>query len=230
MEQSPHDAGAQFVLDNRRLIVGFALLIVLCGTFFVIGFMEGKRQGIQRAKEQIPSTAANASAPANPPDGAQEGAGVQQSKPLEQKSVREQLEWYKSVNKREESAAVLPAGAGRAQGSDSRTRTAADGTASPATAPGASGKKTEATAKPHRGAARKIWYSVQVGAFRQRREAEAKAAALKTRNYEYVIEPTEGAEPLFLLKVGRFESRAEAVATQLRLKRDGFSTFIKTNP
>ena len=69
-----------------------------------------------------------------------------------------------------------------------------------------------------------------MGAFRQRREAEAKAAALKARNYDYVIEPTEGSEPLFMLKVGRFESRAEAVATQLRLKRDGFSTFIKTNP
>jgi len=31
------------------------------------------------------------------------------------------------------------------------------------------------------------------------------------------------------LKVGRFDSRASAVATQLKLKRDGFSSFIKTN-
>jgi cell division protein FtsN len=84
--------------------------------------------------------------------------------------------------------------------------------------------------KPRAGAASNVTYSVQVGAFRQRREAEAKATALRERNYEYVIEPTEGAEPLFLLKVGRYESRAEAVAMGLRLKRDGFSTFIKTNP
>ena len=229
MDHSTHDAGAQFVLDNRKLIVGFALLIVLCGTFFVIGFMEGKRQGIQRAKEQLLSSATNASAPANPPTGSQERPGGQQGKPLEEKSVREQLEWYKSVNKREETAAALPAGPGKTTEPASKTKTAAGETAPPVVAAGAPARKTEAAPKPRAAAASKVTYSVQVGAFRQRREAEAKAAALKARNYEYVIEPTEGSEPLVLLKVGRFESRAEAVATQLRLKKDGFSTFIKTN-
>ncbi len=198
MDHHAADAGAQFVLDNRKLIVGFALLIVLCGTFFVIGFMEGKRQGIQRAKEQIQTTPANESATADLNPAVQDKTVKTESKPLADKSVREQLDWYKSVNKREE--------------------TKANGAPAPRKKP------------VERQAAQKASYTVQVGAFKLRREAETKAAALKAAGYEYVIEPGGKDEPLFLLKVGKFESRAEAVAMQLRLKKDGFSTFIKANP
>jgi cell division protein FtsN len=230
MEHSPHDTGAQFVLDNRKLIVGFALLIVLCGTFFVIGFMEGKRQGIQRAKEQFPVNAATAPPQSSLPAAISEGSGGAQIKPLEEKSVREQLEWYKSVNKREESAAASPSRSARATEASSKADSARIEAAPAKTGSSASATKTQAPPRPRPAATSKVTYSVQVGAFRQRREAEAKASALKDRNYQYVIEPAVGAEPLFLLKVGRYESRAEAVATQLRLKKDGFSTFIKTNP
>jgi len=230
MEHSPHDAGAQFVLDNRKLIVGFALLIVLCGTFFVIGFMEGKRQGIQRAKEQSP---VNAAAPSQGslPAAMPEGSVGASTKGLEEKSVREQLEWYKSVNKREESPSATPSRSAKAAEPPSRTEDDEGGSAPGKAKRGSSVAKTQVAPKPRPAASSSmVTYSVQVGAFRQRHEAEAKAAALRDRNYAYVIEPTGGTEPLFLLKVGRYESRAEAVATQLRLKKDGFSTFIKTNP
>ncbi len=193
------DAGAQFVLDNRKLIVGFALLIVLCGTFFVIGFMEGKRQGIQRAKEQIQTTPANETAIADLNAAVPDKTVKAESKPLADKSVREQLDWYKSVNRREE--------------------TKANG------APAPHKKPVERQAAPQR-----TTYTVQVGAFKLRREAETKAAALKAAGYDYLIEPGGKDEPLFLLKVGKFESRTEAVAMQLKLKKDGFSTFIKANP
>jgi len=199
MDHHAADAGAQFVLDNRKLIVGFALLIVLCGTFFVIGFMEGKRQGVQRAREQIQRSPTSEAATADLTAAAPEKQVKADAKPSTDKSVREQLDWYKSVNKREEAVT---------------------------NAPPAQHKKPAA----RHAAPAKTTYTVQVGAFKLRREAETKAAALQVAGYEYSIEPGGAGEPLFMLKVGRFESRAEAVAMQLKLKKDGFSTFIKANP
>lgn len=221
MDHPASDAGAQFVLDNRKLIVGFALLIVLCGTFFVIGFMEGKRQGVQRAKEQLRTTPSGENAAADLSASAQDRTVKGDAKPLENKSVRDQLDWYKSVNRREE-AGTAPVSEPHKKGSASAAKNSVLPPAPPA-------GKPEPVRETHRAAAQKTSYSVQVGAFRLRREAEAKAAALKAAGYDYQIEPTGAAEPLFLLKVGRFDSRAAAVAMQLKLKKDGFATFVKTN-
>jgi cell division protein FtsN len=53
---------------------------------------------------------------------------------------------------------------------------------------------------------------------------------LKSKGYEFTIEPSSTQE-LYQVKVGRFDSRDEAAAMELKLKRDGFSTLIKkTNP
>ena len=51
---------------------------------------------------------------------------------------------------------------------------------------------------------------------------------LKSKGYESTIEPSIP-RSLYHLKVGRFDSRAEAAAMELKLKRDGFSTLIKKN-
>ena len=228
MDHHTGDTGAQFVLDNRKLIVGFALLIVLCGTFFAIGFMEGKRQGIQRAKEQVPSPV-NAPAAANQAMDAPDRAGSPDSKALPEKSVREQLEWYKSVNKREEAAAAAP-GETRKGGEPAADKSAGSIAAKSAPPHATSAKKPNTAHQTRASSPPKTTYTVQVGAFKLRREAETKAATLRDRGYEYAIEPSGSSEPLFLLKVGRFGSRAEAVAMQLKLKKDGFATFIKTNP
>jgi cell division protein FtsN len=72
-------------------------------------------------------------------------------------------------------------------------------------------------------------YTVQVGAFRQKKQVDAKAEMLRSKGFDCRIEFPESEEGLYLLKVGRFKSRAEAVAMQLRLKKNGWSSFIKTN-
>jgi cell division protein FtsN len=72
-------------------------------------------------------------------------------------------------------------------------------------------------------------YTVQVGAFRQPREAESRAAALKEKGFECLIEAPKTEGQLYTVKVGRFESRAEAVAMQRKLTKVGFSCYIKTN-
>jgi cell division protein FtsN len=218
MAQSSAESGNEFVLDNRRLIIGFMLLIVICGAFFVVGFMEGKRQAVQAKSERPSSGPAGTPSEAAARAGAATAATPAKNGRAEDRSVREQLDWYKTV-----------------QGGDTATRTATEASksakADPTKAesvprPAAGTQKPAALPKASSGAA---MYTVQVGAFRQRHEAESKAGALKTRGYTFVVESPATPDGLFLVKVGNFSSRADAVAMERRLRKDGFSCFIKTN-
>ena len=74
-----------------------------------------------------------------------------------------------------------------------------------------------------------VTYAVQVGAFRNQSEPEVKARALRARGFDCRIDFPQSAGQLYLVKVGKFNARAEAVAMQLRLKKSGFTSFIKTN-
>jgi len=224
MKDQGQDSGTELVLDNRKIIIAFVLLICVCGAFFLIGFVEGKRQAKFEASESVPA----ASIPGAPAQKDAKGpAAVSSAKPIEESAKREPLDRYKIESRGGEPSKRAEAGK------------EVKPTDVPASAPQEAGKKlaiqpsvskppaaalTAAPSPPARAS-----YSVQVGAFRFRREAEAKAETLKAKGYECVIEAPVSPNELFLLKVGRFESRADAVAMQLRLNKDGFSTFIKTN-
>jgi cell division protein FtsN len=211
------DAGVEFVLDNRKLILTFFILIAVCGAFFVIGFMEGKRQTVNRAVSN-PASVPEPAVPAEQAGSAEKSAGGAASKPLEERSVRDQLDWYKRVNKAADATRglePLPEPA-KPMVQPADPQPATPRAASPMLRPPAT--TTAGT------------YSVQVGAFRQRREIDAKAALLKAKGYDCIIENPATEGQLYLLKVGRYSSRAEAHSMQLRLKRDGFTSFIKTNP
>jgi len=207
MEDDAAEKGLELVLDNRKLIIGFALLILVCGSFFVVGFVEGKRQSAQ----QEVVAAAEVGMPNSTEAGGheQEGgsaSGNSDSDAPKEGSVQEQLDWYKSVNSKDQAKAAIDFPKER-----SEPVTAAEST-------------DTASASPSR-----LSYSVQVGAFRQREEAGKRARELQSKGYECRVESPHPPEQLYLLKVGMFASRAEAVALQLRLKKDGFSSFVKTN-
>ena len=208
------DRGLEFVLDNGKLIVGFFVLITVCGLFFVIGFVEGKRQAVGLEAKVLPSQVVQpqqaAAAPSSSPA----------AKADEERSVREQLDWYRRVNKDAEATKGL-------EPAPEPVKTVVQPSAP---APTARESVPKPKTAPPKAAAAKQTYSVQVGAFRQRHEAEAKASVLKSRGYEYVIESPAASGSLFLLKVGKFNSKADAAAMQLRLKKDGVGSFIKTNP
>lgn len=71
-------------------------------------------------------------------------------------------------------------------------------------------------------------YSVQVAAFRARREAEIKGRELDAKGFKYVIEPPS-ADDFYRVKVGSFATRAEAGEMANRLKKSGFDTMIREN-
>jgi cell division septation protein DedD len=200
MENRAPESGLELVLDNRKLIIAFVLLLAVCGCFFVLGFVEGKRQGTQEAVRNI-----------SPGSGAEKAdtgavAGTPEKKEIQEPAAKEQLDWYKNVGNKstpparstEKHAVSLPQQAGAPPAVANAGKTAVSGKAS---------------------------YSVQVGVFKDRSRVEAVARRLKAKGYQYYIEPFDSGG--FSLRVGRFDSRAEAVALSHRLKADGFPALIK---
>jgi len=220
MADHDSESGIELVLDNRKLIIVFAVLLAFCGCFFVVGFVEGKRQGFQEgaqtAAESVPKTSPDVlPAPSSKSTGTEPSA-----KP--QATGEQQLDWYKNVNRREGESEVA-----------SRTTTPSPARQTPASAPAKEPAKEPASKpKPPANAAARtgpVTYSVQVGAFRVRREAENKSKILQSKGFDCRIETSDSTDEYYYLKVGRYSTRAEAVAVQLRLKKSGFGSFIKSN-
>ena len=206
MVDNSSDPGYELVLDNRRLIVAFIVLILICGCFFVVGFVEGKRQGYQAGSMTATESAAR-QIPEMPEEVAS-GAVPSESEATEVRKDEEkpQLNWYKKVRQEPTSgtAGLAP---------------------EPPPAPPKETIKRAEVPPP----ATVSGYTVQVGAFRQRQQAEVKEKELRSKGFDCRIEVPQSSEDLYLLKVGRFKSRADAAAMQLRLKKSGFNSFIKTN-
>jgi cell division protein FtsN len=216
MENHGPDEGVQFVLDNRKLLVLFAVLIAICGGFFFLGYVEGKRQGMQLGAQ-------NASPMESAPVIAESAKTTRPSGLGADESVKKDLSWYQDMGGETQkdsniSEPIIEPVAKTAQPQTKELEKAV--IAEPKT-----GKQPARTAT----AATKVNYSVQVGAFRQRKEAETKAGMLKAKGYESMISGPAEPGQLYLLKVGGFGSRADAVAMQLRLKKDGFTGFVKSN-
>ena len=212
----------QLELDNRLLILVFGLLIVVCGGFFVLGFYLGKHQSLQGADQMTtsPSLPSKSTSQSDTVTGSNAGKKAAAVRP-----GREDSEWYRSVNKSENANRLaqakkpgLPPGSAEPREAQEK-KSQQEFTAPPGST---SALKSDAPVQ-------KITYSVQVGAFRQRKEAETKASLLKAKNFPYLIEPPKTASGLFLLKVGRFESKPDAVAMKLRLQKNGFKGFVKPN-
>jgi cell division protein FtsN len=214
MENRETESGLELVLDNRKLVIVFGLLIAICGCFFVVGFIEGKRQGVQEG-----SQTANESLPKKIPDAAPPQIDTlaipkEEPKSPPQDAADQPLDWYKNINRRGDETTVSPSTGASDSTSKSPSQAAA---AVPTEKP-----KPPMNAEP-------ITYSVQVGAFQQKEEIELSAQKLREKGFDCRMEPPEEPGKLYLLKVGKFRTRAEASAMQLRLKKEGFSSFIKTN-
>jgi cell division protein FtsN len=215
---SEHEAspGIEVELDSRKIILAFVVLIAICGCFFVLGFMEGKRQGYQ-AGMQTAAEIGTTESPAAMQAQLSETETAQDSEPPKSDTEDQPLNWYKNVNRREGEPEIAPrAAAESSKEATAKAEPAAKSTGKP---------KTEASIL---GAA-SVSYTVQVGAFVKKEEAEIKGGELRAKGYDYRIEPPNPPDRFYYVKVGNFDTRAEAVAMELRLKKSGFSCFIKSN-
>jgi cell division protein FtsN len=228
------ESGFELVLDNKKLIVAFAVLIAFFGCFFVLGFIEGKRQGTQESAQ----TAAESQAKSHPETKPAQAVAPAQDETAKPKDSSDQtLDWYKNVNSRESEPAKIPPAAAPAQPSPSvpvpasKPASAEHTTAIPERAaatratpvpPPSQPPKTKANAEP-------VTYCVQVGAFSQKKALDATALSLREKGFDCRIESPQTDGQLYRILVGKFHTRAEAAAMKLRLQKSGFSSFIKTN-
>lgn len=211
------EAGHELVLDNRKLIIAFAVLIAICGAFFVLGFMEGRRQGFQDGMQTAVETAPGSTPVENP-----------EAPPAEVPKgeiAASDLDWYRNVNRSEGDPAV----AARLEPAPKPAEPPAPKPVEPPAPKPAPKPEPARPASARQAPSGSGTYSVQVGAFRARREAESVGRNLREKGFTGRIEVPDSADGLYLVKVGKFATRAEAAAVQLRLKNSGFHCFIKTN-
>jgi cell division protein FtsN len=217
----------EFVLDNRKLIVAFLMLAVVCGVFFAIGYMEGKRQVLPgMAGQTIPSdpTASTATPPAG------ENTPATQSVAAKEENREEpvKMDWYDTVQGAKTARPEVPettSKKGQAlEGLRAETPPAA--TKSTKSAPSKpkppATKSTAATPPP------KTVYTLQVGAFRRAGAAEEVAAKLKANGFSPTVDPPGSGSGLYVVKVGSYVTHSEASAIQLRIRKAGFDCILKS--
>jgi cell division protein FtsN len=209
------DSGLELVLDNRKLIIVFGLLIAVCGCAFVLGFIEGKRQGFQEGNQ----TAAESMQKTIP-----ETRLEQEVKPVQENLTStspppnpadQPLDWYKNISRR--------GGAQEPPSTPPEPKGKADSTPPAPTPTSADKPKPKVTAEPA------LTFSVQVGAFKDKSMLDAKAQMLRQKGFKVRIEPPQTSGDFYLLKIGKYRARAEAEAMQERLKKIGISSFVKPN-
>lgn len=89
------------------------------------------------------------------------------------------------------------------------------------------GRRARKTPSPDRGPG---IYSVQVGSFKNKRNADRLAKKLASRGYEsYVAIPVFSSDKFYRVKVGKFGSRDEASRTASRLESNGYRISICTD-
>jgi cell division protein FtsN len=218
MTERDAESGRELVLDNRKLLGIFLVFCVILGIFFVLGFREGKRQGIQQGEQIAAETArkvsfADAQAPASKP--AADASAI----PHKENAGEQQLNWMENVKRKEGAPGMVhQTTVGETVGAVKDSALTTKATKAPI--------KEKLAGVPQ---ASPIIYSVQVGAFHLKSEAEIKAKALRAQKYDCRIEEPQSPEGLYLLKVGSYKTRAEAVGMKTRLDKSGFSTLLKTN-
>jgi cell division protein FtsN len=209
MTERDQESGFEIVVDNRKRIIAFALIILICGCFFVWGFIAGKRQGMQLSaiSGTDTATAPGMEMTIPPPADTDETAAAVPS--LEEDAVQQDLDWYQSVNKKgNEPVGIQPPRSSRPAKETTMPTQAAASNVSSATAT----------------------YSVQIGAFSQRQKAETEARNVRAKGFDSWVETPKSSGKPYRVKVGKFDTRAEAVVVQGRLRENGFSgCYVTTN-
>ena len=244
-------------LDNKKLILIFLVIVAVCGSFFIAGYIMGNRGDSPPMNYAGASVAGNNSGMES--YNRMNGAGNERDLPPSAVTVpplaRSEGTSSKAVVSASvqtdplETTAVVPASAATdvVKTKPVETTSAVSAAAPVVTSvPPVSVNKPdpqpkETTGKTANATAPKITppakqaavegslYSVQVAAFRARREAETKARELEAKGFEYRIElpPTPG--DYYRIKVGNFATRAAAGEMANRLKENGFDTMITQN-
>ena len=223
-------------IDSRKGVLIFFGFLVICGCFFVAGYVMGNRAA------SLPENYADAGAAGN--SRTRDNTGIETynrisdivSEPaqapaaiIEPQAAPPEITVPSAAvldNDRQEPLEIA---------SDVSTPVTVNTpkpppkeTQKPRETPNNTAKSTAGKATPpaKQAVSAKTVYSVQVAAFRARREAEIKARELEAKGFEPRIEPPPTPGDYYRLKVGNFNTRSAAAEMAERLKKSGFDTMI----
>lgn len=221
MERSPENK--ELRLDNRHLLLFFLGAVLICASFFALGFWMGRGQAGEATLSVGAETESSltASSAVSPPTGTEgirassqggtDGAGSTTQDPAGAPDLRKELDFYSAVKDQsvDENFSPRPSGKEKPQQArpPSRARRASSGSAA------------NAGGLLH----------LQVAALRKRADANRLADELRGKGYPVVVvSPSKAENPQWIrVKVGPYRSTREISQVKARLARDGYDSILR---
>jgi len=196
----------EIILGTGKLLGIFFALVIICGTFFGLGYALGRNSG--------PMAIQNGTASAANSSGAKPGAGVTVSAPRVVANASPDTGVSPQV---EQAPPVQPS-----QVSDETT--SANTQPGPSVPPVAA-TKPPATSDSEPASAGNI--TVQVAAVTKQEDADVLVAALRKKNYPVFVAPGTSVDNLYHVQVGPFAELKDAEAIKSKLAGDGYNAIVK---
>jgi len=225
------DTERELDLTNRTLTLIFFGFLAICGCFFVAGYILGKgavptpvnyadrgdagnsRRIDNYGAETHDRTDEIVSEPITPPSAVIEPSSARPESPGSATAVSDTVQSASLETAPAVSVPPVSIDKPKPQSKETPNKTA-----------NASAEKPAPPVK--QAASAKAAYSVQVAAFRARRETEPTVKELEARGFESRVEPPPTPGDYYRIKVGSFATRAEAAKMAEQLKKNGFDTMI----
>ncbi len=212
-QQVEQEKDTEIVLGTGKLLAIFFGLVILCGTFFGLGYSVG-HSASPMAIQTGQSGKTSASTGAKPLAGVTvtAPAAAQQAPPFPASDPNS------AANAQVDQAP--PQTQNAAANNDSTP--AASPTLTPVSATQSDSTSAAAPAAPASGA-----ITVQVAAVTKQEDAQALVSALQKKNYPVFISSNTGSDNLYHVQVGPFAELKDAEAMKSKLAGDGYNAIVK---
>ena len=202
----------EIVLGTGKLLGIFFALVVMCGTFFGLGYTLGHSSSPMTLQSAQSATLANATG-AKPVAGVTLNTPVAATEPIQDPAADPNAAANSQVDQ------VPPSDAAHDD------NTAANTDISPTVRPVATPVvKNPATPEL---AASTGSITVQVAAVTKQEDAEALVSALRRKNYPVFVSPTPSTDSLYHVQIGPFAELKDAEAMKSKLAGDGYNAIVK---
>lgn len=221
MEKSPENK--ELRLDNRHLLLFFLSAVLICASFFALGFWMGRGQAgeaMLAVGDGVQSSLTDSGA-VSPPAGMEgtqasspgrmDGSGTRMQDPASPPDLRKELDFYSAVKDQSLDENFSPRPSGKENRKEARQPSRLRRTSS------SSASKTGGL------------LHLQVAALRNRSDANRLADDLRGKGYTVVVvAPSNSENPQWIrVKVGPFRSTRETSQVKARLARDGYDSILR---
>ena len=221
MERNPENK--ELRLDNRHLLLFFLGAVLICASFFALGFWMGRGQAGEatRAVGDGARSSLTASGAVSPPadsegtrassQGGTDGSRSTTQDPAGPTDLRKELDFYSAVKEKSVDENFSPRPSGKDKPKEARQPSRA--------------RRAASVSAANTGGL----LHLQVAALRKRADANRLADELRGKGYPVVVvSPSKSEKPQWIrVKVGPYRSTRETSQVKARLARDGYDSMLR---